>query len=164
MSAYITLMTPMTDEECLLAALADVGFDRTKVEVHVSPVSLVGYQGDQRTQTANLVIRRQHVGSASNDVGFLLTPTGYQAFVSGYDHPRFGAGWLERLNQQYQLHAQAKQQRMAEEERQRLEAERKKLVEAQRATICAKAKKLGYQVKETRAGESIRLVLVKRTY
>lgn len=163
MSAYITLMTPMTDEECLLAALADVGFDRTKVEVHVNPVRLMGYQVDRQIREANLVIRRQHVGSVYNDVGFLATPTGYQAFVSD-DDPRFGAGWLERLNQQYQLHAEAKQQRMAEEERQHLEAERKKLVEAQRATICAKAKKLGYQVKETRAGESIRLVLVKRTY
>lgn len=66
MSAYITLMTPMTDEECLLAALADVGFDRTKVEVHASPAHLVGYQGDRRAQTANLVIRRQHVGGSSS--------------------------------------------------------------------------------------------------
>jgi hypothetical protein len=59
MSAYITLMTPMTDQECLLAALADVGFVRAKVEVHDSPVPLVGYEGASRAQTAHLVIRRQ---------------------------------------------------------------------------------------------------------
>lgn len=48
--------------------------------------------------------------------------------------------------------------------RARLEAERQKLVEAQRATVQEKAKKLGYQVKETREADTIRLVLVKRTY
>ena len=164
MSAYITLMTPMTDEECLLAALADVGFDRTKVEVHASPAHLVGYQGDRRAQTANLVIRRQHVGGLSNDVGFLATPTGYQAFVSGYDHPRFGSGWLTQLNGCYQSHASAKQERLAAEERRRMEEERQRLVEAQRKAVHEKAKKLGYQIKESREGETIRLVLVKRTY
>ena len=164
MSAYITLKTPMVDEECLLAALADVGFDRGKVEVHASPVQLVGYQGDRRAQAAHIVIRRQHVGGASNDVGFLATPTGYQAFVSGYDHPRFGPGWLAELHGCYEAHFADKQERLAAEERRRLEEERRRLVEAQRAAIHQKAKKLGYQVKETREGETLRLVLVKRTY
>lgn len=164
MSAYLTLMTPMTDEECVLAALADVGFDRTKVERHESPAHLVGYQGDRREQTAHLVIRRKHVGGSSNDIGFLNTPTGYQALVSGYDHPRFGTGWLAQLHARYQVHAAAKQERLAAAERQRLEAERQRLVQAQRAAVCEKAKKLGYQVRESREGETIRLVLVKRSY
>ncbi len=164
MSAYITLMTPMTDQECLLAALADLGFDSSKLEVHAAPVNLVGYTGDRRAQTANIVIRRQHVGMASNDVGFLATATGYQAFVSGYDHPRFGSGWLSQLGNRYQTHWTAKQERLAAEERRRLEEERQKLVEAQRKAVHERAKKMGYQVKETREGETIRLVLVKRTY
>lgn len=164
MSAYITLMTPMTDQECLVAALADVGFDQTKVEVHASPVQLVGYQGDRREQKAHIVIRRQHVGGASNDVGFLGSPTGYQALVSGYDHPRFGSGWLSQLSTRYEVHATAKQERIAAEERRRLEEERHRLVAAQRAAVQEKAKKLGYQVKETIEGEKIRLVLVKRIY
>lgn len=45
-----------------------------------------------------------------------------------------------------------------------MEEERQRLVEAQRKTVHEKAKKLGYQVKESREGETIRLVLVKRTY
>lgn len=154
----------MTDQECLLSALSDLGFDSTKVEVHVEPVNLVGYRGDQRAQTANIVIRRQFVGGSSNDVGFLSTPTGYQAFVSGYDHPRFGQGWLTKLNQHYESHWAAKQERLAEEERRRVEQERRRLVEAQRQAVHARAKKMGYRVKETREGEKIRLVLVKRTY
>jgi hypothetical protein len=164
MSAYITLMTPMTDEECLLAALTELGFDGTKVEVHASPVSLVGYMGDRRSQTANIVIRRQHVGSASNDIGFLATSTGYQAFVSGYDHPRFGTGWLAQLHTRYQSHWTTKQERLVAEERRRLEEECQRLVEAQRQAVHEKAKKLGYRVQETREGDKIRLVLVKRVY
>ena len=99
MSAYITLMTPMTDQECLLAALADVGFVHSKVEVHDSPVPLVGYEGASRAQTAHLVIRRQYVGSASNDLGFLATPTGFQAIVSDYDQQRYGASWLAQVSE-----------------------------------------------------------------
>ena len=157
-------MTPMTDQECLLAALADLGFDSTRVEVHATPVSLVGYAGDRRTQTANVVLRKQYVGAASNDVGFLATATGYQAFVSGYDHPRFGTGWLSQLNSSYNVHSAAKQARLAAEERRRLEEERQRLVQAQRQAIYERAKQMGYQVKETHEGEVVRLVLVKRTY
>lgn len=164
MSAYITLMTPMTDEECLIAALTDLGFERGKLEVHQTPVHLAGYVGDRRVQTANVVIRRNYVGAASNDVGFLATPTGYQAFVSGYDHPRFGANWLSKLNQCYEVHFKAKQERLVAEERRRLEEERQKLVEAQRQGVYERAKKMGYQVKESREGDKIRMVLVKRTY
>lgn len=164
MSAYITLMTPMTDEECLLAALADLGFHRSEVEVHATPVALVGYRGDQRTQTANIVIRRQHVGSASNDLGFLASTTGYQALVSDYDHPRFGRGWLAQLDACYQTHWNAKRERLAAEERHRVDVERQRVVEAQRTAIHERARKLGYQVKETREGETIRLALLKRAY
>ncbi|MCX4242518.1 DUF1257 domain-containing protein [Paraliomyxa miuraensis] len=164
MSAYITLMTPMTDEECLLEALAELGFDRSKVEVHATPVQLVGFAGDRRQRTANLVIRRQHVGSMSNDIGFLATATGYHAIVSDYDRAHHGQGWLAQLGARYQEHWNAKRERLAAEERRRLEAERQRVVEAQRAAIHERARKLFYRVEETRDGETIRLALVKRTY
>jgi hypothetical protein len=164
MSAYITLATPMIDQDCLLSALAEVGLDRSKLEVHETPVNLVGYQGDSRIQTANIVIRRRHVGSASNDIGFLRTPTGYRAYVSGYDNQRHGNDWLARLKDHYYKHWAAKQARLAEEERRRVEAERARVVEAQRQSVYERAKKLGYRVKETKHGETIRLELVKRTY
>ncbi len=158
------LLTPMTDQECLLAALAEFGFDSSKVEVHATPVNLVGYGGDKREQRANIVIRRQNVGSASNDVGFLASATGYQAFVSGFDHPRFGTDWLSQLSSRYQTHWTARQERLAAEERRRVEEERQRLVEAQRQAVHERAKNMGYRVQETREGEAIRLVLVKRTY
>ncbi|MCA9651799.1 MAG: DUF1257 domain-containing protein [Myxococcales bacterium] len=164
MSAYITSMTPMTDEECLLAALAELGFDRSKVEVHANPVALVGYAGDRRQQTAHLVIRRQHVGSMSNDIGFLATETGYRAIVSDYDRARYGQAWLVRLGACYQQYLAAKRDRLAEEERRRLEVERQRVVEAQRAAIHERARTLGYRVEETRDGQTLRLALIKRRY
>jgi hypothetical protein len=164
MSAYITLVTPMFDQECLLAGLADLGFDVTKVEVHANPVQLNGFAGDQRAQTANIVIRHEHLGAASNDVGFLASAFGYQALVSGYDHSRFGTDWLRQLNDRYQRHWTLKQERLAAEERRRLEEERQRIVEAQRRTVHERAKTMGYRVEETREGETIRMVLVKRTY
>ena len=164
MSAYITLNTPMLDQECLLAALEELGFDRFKVEIHDEPAHLVGYRGDKRVQTSHVIIRRRFVGGSSNDIGFELTPTGYRAHVSGYDHPRFGDGWLNRLSEAYARLDQQRLARLAEAERQRVAVERRRLVEAQRLEVHAKAKKLGYRVEETRQGETIRMVLVKRVY
>lgn len=164
MSAYITLMTPMIDQECVLEALAEVGFEASKVEVHASPVSLVGYEGVGRHQVANIVIRRKHVGSSSNDIGFLATPTGYQAIVSDFDRSRFGVDWLARVHERYQGRWVAKEARLVEAERHRVEEERRRLVEAQRVVVHERAKKLGYRVQETTEGDVIRMVLVKRTY
>ena len=164
MSAYITLATPMTDHDCLLEALEELGFDRDKVEVHAEGTALVGYEGRRREQQAHIVIRRQHVGAASNDIGFERTPTGFRAHVSGYDHPRFGGDWLSRLAASYQEHHRLKLDRLAEQERLRVEEERRQLVEAQRQAVHQKAKRMGYRVQETREGDKLRLALVKRVY
>jgi len=164
MSAYITLVTPMTDRQCLLAALADLGFGPQKVEVHEDVTELVGYAGDRRQSRAHVVIRRRFVGTSSNDIGFELTPTGYQAHVSDFDRSRYGADWLSELGGRYEVHHAAKLARLAEEERLRFEEECRKLVEAQRQAVREKARKMGYRVKETREGDTLRLVLVKRVY
>ncbi len=164
MSAYITLMTPMIDRECVLAALADVGFGASKVEVHDGPVELVSYEGGRRAQGAEIVIRRQHIGPVSNDIGFVRTPTGFSAVISDYDRSLYGEAWLRQLNARYEDHLARRQERLAEEERRRAEEERKKLVEAQRQAVHERARKLGYRVEETREGDRLRLVLVKRVY
>lgn len=164
MSAYLTMMTPMTDQECLLVALEELGFSSQKVEIHAKPTQLVGYTNDRRSQTANIVIRRKHLSSASNDLGFLASETGYRAIISDYDQARYGPSWLAELQSRYKGHAEAKEARLAAEERRRLEEERRRLVEAQRRSVLERAKKMGYQVKESSEGGVVRLVLVKRTY
>ena len=164
MSAYIALATPMIDTECLIAALVDLGFPKADIECHAQPVALVGFAGDARAQTANLVLRRDKVGRGSNDIGFLRTETGYRAIVSDFDRLQYGEGWLQRLQKSYAQHLGEKEARVAQEERQRLEEERRRVVEAQRLSIQEKARKLGYRVKETREGDNLRMVLVKRVY
>ncbi|MGE4579268.1 MAG: hypothetical protein AB7F21_06985 [Desulfuromonadales bacterium] len=174
MSAYVKLMTPMTDEECLVAAILDQGLSVASIERSTTPLKLRGWQ---RGQTANIVIRKEVTGDSFNDIGFLKTPLGYTAILSD-DHPHFGRNWLSQINYSYQQQIKLKHERLAaeaqrlieeermraEEERLRLEEERKRLVEAQRQEVYLRAKKMGYKVKETRESNGIRLVLVKRTY
>ena len=154
----------MTDQECLVCALVDMGFNQQMIEVHALAVPLVGYAGDQRALTANIVIRRQHIGPSSNDLGFVSTNTGYHAVVSNYDTSQFGTAWISRLCARYDVHWNAKKDRLEAAELRRVEEERKRIVEAQRTAIHERAKKMGYSVVEKREGESLRLVLVKRTY
>jgi hypothetical protein len=160
MSAYMTLLTPMTDQECLLAALSELGFGADRVVCSAQPVPLRGWQ---RGQTAHVVLPKEHTGDRYNDIGFLRGPTGFTAILSD-DHPRLGTAWLAQLHSRYTAHASAKQERLAAEERRRLDEERQQLVEAQRQAVHARAKAMGYQVQETREGAKIRLVLVKRSY
>ena len=70
------------DRRLLLAALADLGY--TEVE-EGEALPLYGYQGDRRPETAELVVRRRHLGSASNDLGFARTPEGFVPIISEYD-------------------------------------------------------------------------------
>jgi hypothetical protein len=162
MSAYIQLMTPMVDEDCLCAALSDLGFKDSAIERHASPIALRGFTG-HTPEHAHLVLRG-HLAHSSADIGFLKTSTGYRAIVNDIDLAQFGEKWLTKLNQNYQAQLAAKLERIAEEERQLLEKQRRQLVEAQRTSVYERAKKMGYTVKESREGDSIRLVLVKRIY
>ncbi len=113
---------------------------------------------------ANIVVRSQHIGSYGSDIGFLASPTGYRVMVRGYLQGAYGEAWLRRLHAGYQHHWATKQAHLAEAERQRVEDERQRLVEAQRSAVLERAKKMGYQVKESREGSSIRIMLVKRSY
>jgi len=88
MSKYVEYdLKSITNLELLLAALADLGWDSGKVEVHDNPVALYGYHGDRRPETANVVIRRNNTGvSSSNDIGFVKRPDGtYAPIISEYD-------------------------------------------------------------------------------
>ena len=104
MSHFTTIKTKITDIPSLVAALADVGFKT--VEVHQEPQHLFGYQGDQRAQVAEIIIRRKFVGRASNDIGFKLQRDGtFDAIVSQYDRTKYSQAWLQRLLQRYAYHA-----------------------------------------------------------
>lgn len=104
MSHYTSIQLEIRDRDALVAALADLGF--AEVEVHERPRHLRGFEGDRRSQKAEVIIRRRHLGDVSNDIGFRRTPSGtYDAIISEYDQEEgYGADWRNRLMQRYGRH------------------------------------------------------------
>lgn len=164
MSAYITLETPMIDRACLLAALEEMGFGSGCVEVHEEPVELVGYRGRARTQRAHIIVRREHLSSSSNDMGFLRTESGYRAIISDYDRAgRLGRSWMTQLRESYARHEEHRRREDARRRRE-MERQRREMVRAQREEIEAMARKRGYKVERAQEGKKVKLVLRKRVY
>lgn len=90
------------DRRLLLAALSDLGY--SEVEEGQS-LPLFGYQGDQRSETAEIVVRRNHIGPLSNDIGFTRTKEGYFPLVSEYDQRVVHGGqFLAKLRTVYSEH------------------------------------------------------------
>lgn len=55
-------------------------------EEHEIAQALHGYMGDARTEKANIIVRKQHVGSAANDVGFRQRADGtFELIISDFD-------------------------------------------------------------------------------
>lgn len=100
MSEYHTVSVEFQDEECLVEALKAMGYNPL---IHKEAVNLYGYQNDQRSQKANIIIHRSQVGSASNDVGFLKkTSGGFEMIVSEYDQKtNFNQKRVDKLKQTY---------------------------------------------------------------
>lgn len=83
MSAYNEIETQYSDQDCLVEALKEMGY---QPQVSAKPQHLEGYQADEREQTAEIIIPRRQVGGASNDVGFKKNANGtYTAIISDYD-------------------------------------------------------------------------------
>jgi hypothetical protein len=100
LSHFTRIRTRLRDPEILLEALAEVG--HKQVEVHNQPQTLYGYQGDARPERAELIVRRRHIGSASNDIGFARQPDGtYEAVISDYDRRKHNEAWLAKLTHAY---------------------------------------------------------------
>jgi hypothetical protein len=83
------------NEAQFIAALEEQ-FGKGHVEVHADGAALYGYQGDNRATApknsknyappCHIIIRRKHVGSAANDIGYRRTEDGkYVAYISEFD-------------------------------------------------------------------------------
>lgn len=100
MSAYHTQKTQYKDRDCLVAALKAQGY--AEVEVHETATNLYGYHGDMRSQKANVIVRRKHIGPAANDLGFVKAEDGtYSAIVSEFDSGKHDATWFKHLKKNY---------------------------------------------------------------
>ncbi|HRH44638.1 MAG TPA: DUF1257 domain-containing protein [Pyrinomonadaceae bacterium] len=102
MSKYMTFNeTAFKDRECLLKALEECGYTNTE---EGESLSLYGYRGDEREETAQIVVRRRFIGSASNDLGFQKTDAGYVPVISEYDQRYMMQGkFLTTLKTNYNL-------------------------------------------------------------
>ncbi len=102
MSKYMTFTdTAFKDRECLLKALQECGYAETE---EGAAVSLYGYRGDKREETAQIVVRRKFIGSASNDLGFRKTENGYVPVISEYDQRYMMQGkFITNLRTNYNL-------------------------------------------------------------
>ena len=111
MSTFTIAKTVLRDMQCLQKALKNLGFKTEELEYSHEAKALYGYQGDARDQKANLIIRRQHVGSSSNDIGFEKQKDGtIVAHISEYDRGaagrkgfNYGDKFIDKLSQQYAL-------------------------------------------------------------
>jgi hypothetical protein len=112
MSHYVECQTEFRDVQALIVALKACAFEAHQIELHQEAVLLYGYKGDVRPQKAHLVIRREHVGTAANDVGWEKQPNGtYRAWISEYDaRHRFNQQLQNKIKQEYAYHAVARQQ------------------------------------------------------
>lgn len=112
MSHYVACRPNFKDRQALIDALRVVGFPADQIEVHDTAQPLYGYRGDERAQRAHVIIRRQYVGPAANDVGWERLPDGtYRAWISEYDgRHRFDAAMQNRIAQEYAYAALARQQ------------------------------------------------------
>jgi hypothetical protein len=82
------------DRQLLLASLAELGF----VDVEEGDdLPLFGYHGDQRPETAALVVPRQYIGVGSNDLGFARTADGYYPIISEYDRRTLLSGQFQAV-------------------------------------------------------------------
>lgn len=121
MSKYLTFSDVLfKDRRLLLAALADLGYSEVE---EGEALALYGYQGDQRVETAEIVVRRCDVGSASNDLGFARTPQGYVPVISEYDQRALHGGqFLVKLRTAYH-------EQVVEEVKRRLHGTAQRVVE-----------------------------------
>jgi Protein of unknown function (DUF1257) len=99
-SHYSTIETAFFDPDVLVQTLEELE-PQWVVERHTIAVPLFGYQNDMRPEKAEIVVRRQYVGHASNDIGFVLQGGRYKAIISEYDSHRHGSEWLGKLTQLY---------------------------------------------------------------
>ena len=102
MSKYMAFTdAAFKDRNCLLKALAECGYETVE---EGESLSLYGYRGDRRPETAQIVVRRKHIGAASNDLGFQKTDAGYVPVISEYDQGYMMRGkFLSSLRTNYNL-------------------------------------------------------------
>jgi hypothetical protein len=64
---------------------AFVQFYNAAVKIHEQAQPLRGFEGRLRGDKAHVIFSKDYIAGASNDLGLLETPQGYEAIISDYD-------------------------------------------------------------------------------
>jgi len=83
MSEYRTLKTKFKYRNELVAALEEI-YGQGSVEVHNKPQHLLDYMGNERQETANIIVRRGYICGLSNDLGFVQKGEFYETIVDNF--------------------------------------------------------------------------------
>jgi hypothetical protein len=91
--------TVMNDARCLANVLKK---RYPEVEVSSTPIHLAGYTAEERRQTAEIVVRRKHLGGTYGDLGFKKNDKGnFDAVISDVDTHKFNTKFVNQLAQDY---------------------------------------------------------------
>ena len=117
-SEYAQYEGEYNDRECLVNALVEQGYAREHIEVHDQPQQLIDFQGrathylEESGDRAEVIVRRQHVGGAANDLGFKKQENGkFAPIISRYDTGKHNTKWLTGLKDKYHEQVATKQAR-----------------------------------------------------
>ena len=97
MSEYVTVDVKFYDGDCLIEALKAI---YPEVEVHEQAKDLIGYDSRGRGKKAHIIVRKKHISSVSNDLGFELIGNEYHVHISDYDIKK-GKTIIPRIKQEY---------------------------------------------------------------
>lgn len=102
MSHFSVVTVKITDIECLIEALKSIGFTDAEIERHAEAQELIDYRGNKTKyryadtkdsrfadgDKCHVIIRKQNVGAASNDLGFFIDAEKQECLVFIDDHTR----------------------------------------------------------------------------
>ncbi len=159
MSAVVKTITPFINQTILCEALDELGVKYT-IENQNIVTERVDYYGNQKFVLINGRYQFQHDSSANRE--------SYSWRKLNFKEFKTVTQFLEAVEKQYNSCYQRKMEELErlrlDEERQKIEQERIAFVEKQKKAVLAKAKELGYAVKEEYVKGKVKLVLVKHTY
>jgi uncharacterized protein YnzC (UPF0291/DUF896 family) len=153
MSAIVTTLTPFFEQNLLLEALDVLEVKYKILNNNTIETERVDYYGNQSFVWQGNQYTYKHDSSANRE-------------SYGYKHLNIKqwktvAAFLQAVESEYINAYQRQQNRIAQAERERQEAIRQAYVQQQKQAITAKAKALGYSVKENIIDNKVQLVLIR---
>jgi len=167
MSALVTVAAPMLHRELILQAAREAGVNLTLDESRKGVLALAGHSLPVRLTPTGLSITTSRGEGMADRVRRRLSKV--ERVYHRLEHEkRERDARLLREAESGRRHSASAAARSAERAelraaRARQEA-RQAAVEARRAAVVEKARRMGYQVKEERVGDTVRLQLVRRAY